>query len=62
MTIQYTYTTRMTLIFDHQFMVDFTGSLDSAVAQVKFLMNEYCFTHVDITDSETGEILIIVDE
>lgn len=62
MTIQYTYATKMILTFDYQFNVDFTGSLDSAVAQVKFLMNEYGFTHADVSDNETGEVLIIVDE
>lgn len=62
MTIQYTYTTRMTLTFDHQFNVEITGSLDSAVEQIKWAMNGYGFTHVDVIDNETGEILIIVDE
>ena len=62
MAIQYTYATKMILTFDYQFNVDFTGSLDSAVAQVKFLMNEYGFTHAGVSDNETGEVLIIVDE
>lgn len=61
MTIQYTYTTPMTLTFDYQFHVEMTGSLDSAVAQIKWAINEYGFTHADVIDNETGEILIVVD-
>lgn len=62
MTIQYTYTTRMTIAFDHQFNVEMTGSLDSAITQIEWAMNEYGFTHADVIDTETGEILMIVDE
>ena len=61
MTINYTYSTNMTIILDELFEIPMTGTLDDAVNKIKWAMGEYGFDCADVIDSDTGEVLIQVE-
>lgn len=65
MKITYQYTTRMTIILDAEFRIEYdeydVDTLDSGVDKARWAMEKYGFTHADIIDSHTGEVLVIID-
>lgn len=62
MKITYEYSTYMTIILDDEFRIEYNyGSLDNAVNKARWAMGEYGFTHADIIDSESGEVLVIME-
>ena len=60
MRINYTYITNVTIIFDDEFELHETDSLDNVVCKIDWACGEYGFTKADVIDSETGEILVTV--
>lgn len=62
MRINYTYTTNVTIIFDDEFEINMTDSLDNVVCKIDWACGEYGFTKADVIDSETGELLVTVDD
>lgn len=61
MTIHYEYNTDMTIILDDEFEIQMRGSLDMAVDKVRWAMGEYGFDCADVIDSNTGEVLVTVE-
>ena len=60
MRINYTYNTNVTIIFDDEFEINMTDSLDNVVCKIDWACGKYGFTKADVIDSETGEILVTV--
>ena len=60
MRINYTYNTNVTIIFDDEFEINMTDSLDNIVCKIEWACGEYRFTKAEVIDSETGEILVTV--
>lgn len=58
MTIKFTYSTRMNIIFDEIFTVTFTGTIDCAKAIIEELVAKYGFETAIAVDTETGEIIM----
>lgn len=61
MRINYYYTTKATIIFDDEFDLPMTDSLDNIVCKIDWICHEYGFTKVEVIDSDTGELLVTVD-
>ena len=61
MTISYLYTTRVTITFDDLFYKEMTDSLDTIIERASWYISEYGFSHADIMDANTGEILVTID-
>jgi len=60
MRINYTYNTNVTIIFDDEFEINMTDSLDNVVCKIDWACDKYGFTKADVIESETGEILVTV--
>jgi len=60
MRINYTYNTNVTIIFDDEFEINMTDSLDNVVCKINWACDKYGFTKADVIESETGEILVTV--
>lgn len=60
MRINYTYNTNVTIIFDDEFEINITDSLDNVVCKINWACDKYGFTKADVIESETGEILVTV--
>lgn len=58
MTIKFTYSTRMNIIFDKIFTVTFTGTLDCAKTIIEEFVAKYGFETAIVVDTETGEIIM----
>lgn len=62
MKITYEYSTHMTIVLDDEFRIEYgIGTLDNGVNKARWAMGEYGFTNAVITDSNTGEILVIIE-
>ena len=62
MRINYYYTATATIIFDDEFEFHETDSLDNIVCKIEWAFREYGFTKAEVIDSETGELLLTVDD
>lgn len=60
MRINYIYNTNVTIIFDDEFEINMTDSLDNVVCKIDWACDKYGFTKADVIESETGEILVTV--
>ena len=60
MRINYYYTTKATIIFDDEFELNMTDSLDNIVCKIDWVCGEYGFTKAEVIDSDTGELLVTV--
>ena len=60
MRINYTYTTNVTIIFDDEFEINMTDSLDNVVCKIDWACHEHGFMKAEVIDSDTGELLITV--
>ena len=58
--INYTYTTNVTIIFDDEFELHETDSLDNIVCKIEWACGKYRFTKAEVIDSDTGELLVTV--
>ncbi len=61
MTIDYTYTCKMQLIFDNHLTMEMTGSLTDATNRIKWAFMQYPFNQAIAVSTDTGEILIIAE-
>lgn len=61
MTINFTYSTKMVVVFDEEYEVPHNGTLTEAVCIVKNGFYEYGFDKADIIDAETGEVLAMAE-
>ena len=61
MRINYYYTTNATIIFNDAFEQKVEDSLDNIVCKIEWAFREYGFTKAEVIDSETGELLVTVD-
>lgn len=61
MTFNFTYCTKMVIIFDEEYEVQHSGTLTEAVCIVKNGFYEYGFDKADVIDAETGEVLVMAD-
>lgn len=61
MTISHVYTTRATITFDALFNMEMTDSLDNVIERASWCISEYGFSHADIMDANSGEILVAID-
>ena len=74
MRTNYYYTTNATIIFDDEFELHTTDSLDNIVCKIEWAFREYGFTKAEVIDapktikemqaeigSETGELLVTAD-
>lgn len=60
--ITYTFGTNMDITLDEEFTVHYgNGCIEMAVAKARWAFGEYGFTHADIIDHETGELLAVMD-
>lgn len=59
--IQHTYCTHVNITFDDDFEVSTCGSMDEIQEAVMLDMVKHNFTHADICDASTGEVLMVVD-
>lgn len=59
--IQHTYSSHVTIIFDSDFEVNTCGSMDEVQEATMEDMVRHSFTHADVCDAETGEVLMIID-
>ena len=60
--IEVTYTTYMRVLFDDKFEIKLGGyTLNDAFAVTTNCMRKHNFTHADIMDDNTGEVLAIVN-
>ena len=64
MRINYYYSTNAIIIFDYafEFKIDDSDSLDNIVCKIEWAFREYGFTKAEVIDSETGELLVTVDD
>ena len=60
MRINYYYTTNVTIIFDDEFEINMTDSLDNVVCKIDWACHEHGFTKAEVIDSNTGELLVTV--
>ena len=60
MRINYYYTTNATIIFDDEFELNMTDSLDNIVCKIDWACGEYGFTKAEVIDSDNGELLVTV--
>lgn len=61
MRINYYYSTSATIIFNDAFELNINDSLDNIVCKIEWAFREYGFTKAEVIDSETGELLVTVD-
>lgn len=59
--IQHTYCAHVNITFDDDFNVHTCGNMDEIQEAVMLDMVKHQFTHVDICDASTGEVLMIID-
>ena len=61
-TIQYTYSTKGTIIFDNDLHYTFHSckSIDAMVNQAEWFIDLYGFSKAEGIDSETGELLFTI--
>jgi hypothetical protein len=62
MTAHYIYNAPMTIIFDGEFEVHVTDTLENAVSKALNYIDIYGFDEVEIIHGETGEILVTIGE
>lgn len=62
MAIFYTYSTKVNVTYDGIFDVQRTGSLDEIVSDAIAKMHQYEFDTATVTDAETGEVLVIIED
>jgi hypothetical protein len=61
MTISYTYSTKMIVVFDDIYEVHHCGTLDEARDIIEHGFYEYGFDKADVIDAETGEVLAMAE-
>lgn len=59
--IQHTYCTHVNVEYDNEFNVHACGSMDEIQEDVMLSMVRHEFTHADVCDANTGEVLMIID-
>jgi hypothetical protein len=62
MTVHYIYNAPMTIIFDDEFEVHITDTLENAVSKALNYIHIYGFDKAEITHGETGENLVTIGE
>ena len=62
MRINYYYSTNAIIIFNDAIDIKIDDSLDNIVYKIEWAFREYCFTKAEVIDSETGELLVTVDD
>lgn len=62
MTVHYIYSVPMTIIFDGEFEVHVTDTLENAVSKALNYIDIYGFDKADIINSEIGELLVTIGE
>ncbi len=58
LTFDFTYSTKMTLIFNDSLEMTIIGSLNDAIEKINWACQNYPFTEVDVIDYYTGELLM----
>lgn len=62
MAISYTYSTKAVITYDGIFNTTIRGSLDEIVAEAIKRINMYDFDTAIVTDANTGEVLVIIED
>ena len=62
MKISYVYSTKAVVIYDGIFHTEVKGSLDEIVTDIIPKMHMYNFDTAVVTDAETGEVLIVIED
>lgn len=62
MRINYYYSTNAIIIFNDVFEFKIDDSLDNIVCKIEWAFREYGFTKAEVIDSETGELLVTVED
>ena len=60
MRINYYYFAKTTIIFDDEFELHETDSLDNIVSKIDWACHKYGFTKAEVIDNDTGELLVTV--
>lgn len=55
---KYDYCTPTTIVFDDEFKIEMTDSLDAIRKKIEWAFDEYGFEYAVVTDNYTGEILM----
>lgn len=56
--ITYDYCTAVTILFDDEFKIEMSDTLDVIRNKIEWAFDEYGFEHAIVIDDETGEILM----
>ena len=62
MKIFFYYCTSVEIIFDEEFKIYMTDSMDNVLAKIHWAFGEYRFTVADVISRETGEVILTVRE
>lgn len=62
LTFNFTYSTKMIIMFNDALEMVIVGTLDDAIEKIKWAFQNYPFTEVDVIDYFTGEILMSARE
>lgn len=60
MRINYYYSAKTTIIFDNEFELHATDSLDNIVCKIDWACHKHGFTKAEVIDSDTGGLLVTV--
>lgn len=52
------YCTSVEIIFDDEFKIQMTDSMDNVLSKIRWAFNEYHFTCADVISVKTGEIIL----
>lgn len=59
--IKYTYSTNTCVLFDNDFRMPLSGTMDDIAVCVMTEMCKHNFTHADVCSEETGEVLMVIE-
>lgn len=59
MTVRYTFSDAMTIVFDRQYELHIKGDLDKVLEAVKASFNAYRFYEADVILDSTGELVMM---
>ncbi len=62
MKIFFYYCTSVEVVFDDEFKIYMTDSMDNVLAKIRWAFGEYRFTVADVISRETGEVILTVRE
>lgn len=62
MKVFFYYCTSVKIVFDEEFEIYMTDSIDNVLAKIRWAFGEYHFTIADVVSTETGEVILTVRE